>query len=55
MVIYLDHFQQRKRSKNSQIQKHNQGGLDWRAGYLIKFRDGLQLEFVKMNNERIKI
>lgn len=29
-------------------------GLDWRAGYLIQFRDGQQLNFVKMNNEPIK-
>ena len=30
-------------------------GLDWRAGYLIRFRDGLQLDFVKMNGDAIKI
>lgn len=29
-------------------------GLDWRAGYLIRFRDGLQLDFVKINNDRKK-
>ena len=29
-------------------------GLDWRAGYLIRFRDGLQLDFVKMNGDAIK-
>jgi hypothetical protein len=29
-------------------------GLDWRAGYLIRFRDRLQLEFVKMNGDAIK-
>ena len=29
-------------------------GLDWRAGYLIRFRDRLQLEFVKINNDKIK-
>ena len=28
--------------------------LDWRAGYLIRFRDGLQLDFVKMNGDSIK-
>ena len=30
-------------------------GLDWRAGYLIRFRDGLQLDFVKMNGDAIKL
>lgn len=30
-------------------------GLDWRAGYLIRFRDGLKLDFVKMNNKPIKL
>ena len=29
-------------------------GLDWRAGYLIRFRDRLQLEFVKVNGNAIK-
>lgn len=29
-------------------------GLDWRTGYLIMFRDGLQLSFVKMNGDSIK-
>jgi hypothetical protein len=29
-------------------------GLNWRAGYLISFRDGLQLDFVKMNGDAIK-
>ena len=28
-------------------------GLDWRAGYLIRFRDGLQLDFVKINGDAI--
>lgn len=29
-------------------------GLDWRAGYLIRFRDKFQVDIVKLNNERIK-
>ena len=29
-------------------------GLDWITGYLIMFRDGLQLDFVKMNGDSIK-
>ena len=29
-------------------------GLDWRAGYLIRFRDRLQLDFLKMNGDAIK-
>jgi hypothetical protein len=29
-------------------------GLDWRAGYFTKFRDGLELSFVKMNGDPIK-
>lgn len=35
----------------SQIQSR---GLDWRAGYLVKFKDGLKLDFKKLNNEAIK-
>lgn len=37
---------------NEQIQER---GLDWRAGYKIRFRDGLRLEFLKKNGKRIKI
>lgn len=36
---------------DSQIESR---GLDWRVGYLIRFRDGLQLDFVKMNGDVIK-
>lgn len=29
-------------------------GLDCRAGYYIKFRDGLELEFLRKNGTKIK-
>lgn len=36
---------------NEQTEKR---GLSWRAGYHIRFRDGLELDFVKKNGNKIK-
>jgi hypothetical protein len=29
-------------------------GLVWRVGYLVRFQDNIQLEFVKSNGDQIK-
>jgi len=35
-------------------QQIEERGLDWRVGYLMRFRDGLQVEITKRNGNKIK-